>query len=149
MVDAAIEAMRSYSASPAVANVGGSFGPSVETGDLVDRCRAAVAELLGAPADGIVFGPNMTTLTFAFTRAAARTFRPGDEVVCTELDHDANVTPWVMAAEDRGARVVMAPIDPVSGRLPVSAVTDCLTERTRWVPVTGASNLIGTVPDVA
>jgi len=148
MVDAAIEAMRSYSASPAVANVGGAFGPSVETADLVERCRATVAELLGATTGGVVFGSNMTTLTFAFTRALARSFQPGDEIVCTQLDHDANVTPWVMAAEDRGARVVMAPIDRTSGRLPVSAVTDCLTERTRWVAVTGASNLIGTMPDI-
>src|SRR5947208_2687953 len=74
MVDAAIEAMRSYSASAAVANVGGSFGPSVETGDLVERCRVTVGELLGASADGVVFGPNMTSLTFGFTRALARSW---------------------------------------------------------------------------
>jgi cysteine desulfurase family protein (TIGR01976 family) len=148
MVDAAVEAMRAYSSSTAVANVGGPFGPSVETGEMVERCRLVLAELLGAPAAGIVFGPNMTTLTFAFTRAMARDFGPSDEIVCTQLDHDANVTPWVLAAEDRGARVVMAPIDPSTGRLPVEAVEQCLTDRTRWVAVTGASNLIGTIPDL-
>src|SRR5207302_6063653 len=64
------------------------------------------------------------------------------------LDHDANVTPWVLAAEDRGARVVLAPIYPSTGRLSVAAVAECLTDRTKWVAVTGASNLIGTMPDV-
>jgi cysteine desulfurase family protein (TIGR01976 family) len=148
MLDSAIEAMRTYMASAAVANTGGSFGPSEEAGQLLERCRAAVGEMLGAPAAGVIFGPNMTTLTFAFTRALARRFRPGDEIICTQLDHDANVTPWVLAAEDYGARVVMAPIDPATGRLPVAAVEERLSDRTRWVAVTGASNLIGTMPDL-
>ena len=148
MVDSAIEAMREHLSSGDSANLGGAFAASVRTGALVDRARATVGELLGAGADEIVFGANMTTLTFAFTRAVARDLRPGDEIVCTTLDHDANVTPWVMAAADRGATVVFADVDATTGRLPTEAVVSRITARTRWVAVTGASNLLGTVPDV-
>jgi cysteine desulfurase family protein (TIGR01976 family) len=149
MVDAAVEAMRRYVSSGMSANSGGAFRASRETDELVDRARAAVAALLGTTADGIVFGANMTTLTFAFSRAIARTLSPGDEIVCTELDHDANVTPWVRAAEERGATVELAELDPGSGTLPTEAVLDRITERTRWVAVAGASNLLGSVPDLA
>ncbi|MDQ1517362.1 MAG: hypothetical protein QOE80_3192, partial [Actinomycetota bacterium] len=149
MVDTAIEAMRSYLSGPGTANVGGCFDASVRTGEVVDRARATVARLLGASADSVVFGANMTTLTFAFTRAVARAIGPGDEIVCTQLDHDANVTPWVMAAADRGASVRFAELDRDTGRLPVDAVERVLTDRTRWVAVTGASNLIGSMPDIA
>ena len=148
MVDTAIEAMREHLAGGDAANVGGAFAASRATGELLERARATVGELLGAPADGIVFGANMTTLTFAFTRSVARELAPGDEIVCTTLDHDANVTPWVLAAAERGAKVVFADVDPTTGRLPVEAVTVRLSERTRWVAVTGASNLLGTIPDV-
>lgn len=148
MVDTAIEAMRDHLASGDSANLGGAFAASARTGEVVERARATVGELLGAPAEGIVFGANMTTLTFAFTRAVARQLGPGDEIVCTTLDHDANVTPWVMAAAGRGAEVVFADVDPTTGRLPTEAVVSRLTERTRWVAVSGASNLLGTIPDV-
>jgi len=110
--------------------------------------RRAVAALLGADPDGVVFGPNSTTLVFALTRAVARTLGAGDEIVCTMLDHDANVAPWLRAAEVSGATVSLAPFDPETGRLPVDAVTDRITSRTRWVAVTGASNALGTIPDV-
>ena len=149
MVDTAIEAMRDHLARGDSANIGGAFAASARTGELVERARATVGELLGAPADGIVFGANMTTLTFAFTRSVACDLGPGDEIVCTTLDHDANVTPWVLAAADRGASVVFADVDPRTGRLPTEAVTSRLSDRTRWVAVTGASNLLGTIPDVA
>jgi cysteine desulfurase family protein (TIGR01976 family) len=149
MVDAAVDAMRDHLAGGDAANVGGAFAASVRTGEVVDGARSTVATLLGADPGGVVFGANMTTLTFAFTRTVARELGPGDEIVCTTLDHDANVTPWVMAAADRGARVVFADVDPTTGRLPLQAVTARLTERTRWVAVTGASNLLGTIPDVA
>jgi cysteine desulfurase family protein (TIGR01976 family) len=149
MVDTAIEAMVSHLRSGESANLGGAFEASRRTGALVERARATVAELLGASAEGVVFGANMTTLTFAFTRAVARDLGPGDEIVCTTLDHDADVTPWVMAAADRGAEVVFADVDAATGRLPVEAVTARLGESTRWVAVTGASNLLGTIPDVA
>lgn len=148
MVDTAIEAMQQHLANGDAANLGGPFAASIRTGELVDRARATVGELLGAPAEGIVFGPNMTTLTLALTRALARRLGPGDEIVCTRLDHDANVTPWVLAAADVGATVVFADLDPVTGRLPVEAAARCLSDRTRWVAVSGASNLLGTIPDV-
>ena len=148
MVDTAIDAMREHLASGESANLGGPFAASDATGALVDRARATVGELLGASADRIVLGANMTTLTFAFTRAVAQELQRGDEIVCTRLDHDANVTPWVLAARDRGATVVFAELDPATGRLVDGAVERCLTDRTRWVAVTGASNLIGTVTDL-
>lgn len=147
MVDTAIEAMTRAAADGA--NLGGSFAASETNSALVDRARATVASVFGAAPQQVVFGANMTTLTLAFSRAAARTLRPGDEIVCTQLDHDANVTPWVLAARDCGASVVMAEMDPSTGRLPASAVVACLSERTRWVAVTGASNLLGSIPDLA
>jgi cysteine desulfurase family protein (TIGR01976 family) len=90
----------------------------------------------------------MTTMTFAFTRALARDWQPGDRIVATRLDHDANVSTWRAAANDRGAELVLADFDPTTGRLDPEAVGSLLNERTRWVAVTGASNLLGTMPDV-
>jgi selenocysteine lyase/cysteine desulfurase len=87
---------------------------------------------------------------FAFTRALARTWSPGDRIVCTQLDHDSNVTPWVLAARDAGATVEMLPVDPVDGTLDVEPLADlCRDGRTRWVAISGASNLTGHVPDLA
>jgi cysteine desulfurase family protein (TIGR01976 family) len=107
-----------------------------------------VGRLLCADPRGVVFGANMTTLTFAFARAVARSLAPGDEIICTRLDHDANIAPWVRAAETAGATVVMAPFDPATGRLSVDAVTSLIGDRTRWVAITGASNALGTTPDL-
>ncbi len=149
MVDVAIDAMRDYLRSGHNANSHGEFAASAATDAMVAASRASVGRLLGADPNTVVFGPNMTSLMFAFTRAIARTLEPGDEIVCTRLDHDANVTPWVLAAQDAGARVVFADFDAATGRLPVDAVASVLTDRTRWVAVSGASNAIGTMPDVA
>lgn len=149
MVDTAIAAMRELLESGANANGGGRFAASVTTGALVRSARETVARFLGADADGVVFGPNMTTLTFAFTRAVARTLEPGDEIVSTQLEHDSNITPWRLAAEERGATVVLTPFDLQTGRLEVASVVERLTPRTRWVTITGASNALGTIPDVA
>jgi cysteine desulfurase family protein (TIGR01976 family) len=91
----------------------------------------------------------MTTLTLAFAAAAGRELTEGDEIVCTRLDHDANVRPWLIAAERAGATVRFAEPDRESLELPVDAVEAQLSERTRWVAVTAASNAVGTVPDVA
>jgi cysteine desulfurase family protein (TIGR01976 family) len=91
----------------------------------------------------------MTSMTLALTRAIARTLRPGDRVVGTRLDHDANVSPWRIACEDAGAEHVLVPFDPDTGRLDMEAFARLVTPRTRWVAVTGASNLIGTIPDLA
>ncbi len=148
MVDTAIAAMRDHLEGGTSANGGGRFAASVATGRMVGDARASVARLLGADAGGIVFGPNMTTMTLAFTRAVCRTLVAGDEVLGTQLDHDANVTPWRLAADDSGATMHLAPFDPATGRLPVGRIVERIGPRTRWVAITGASNALGTIPDV-
>src|SRR5206468_6681749 len=120
-----------------------------QTDDLVHSARSTVVQLLGADPRGVVFVPNMTTLTFAFAAAAGRALSEGDEVICTRLDHDANVRPWVIAAQRAGATVRFAEPDRETLELPLVAVESVLTDRTRWVAVTAASNAVGTVPDVA
>jgi cysteine desulfurase family protein (TIGR01976 family) len=113
---------------------------------IVDGCREAVADLLGASPTGVVYGRSFTQLTFDFSRTLAQEWGPGDEVVVSRLDHDSNVRPWVIAAERAGATVRWLDLDPTTGELaPVSSV---LSERTRLIAVTGASNLIGTMPSI-
>jgi cysteine desulfurase family protein (TIGR01976 family) len=111
--------------------------------------RAAMADLLGADPGGVVFGRSATALTFGLARTLAAGWGPGDEVVVTRLDHDANIRPWVLAAEAAGATVRWVAFDPATGELPADDVAAVLTERTRLVAVTGASNLIGTRPPIA
>ncbi|ALE73128.1 Cysteine desulfurase [Pseudonocardia sp. Ae168_Ps1] len=113
---------------------------------IVHGARAAVADLLGADPRGIVFGRSMTALTFDLARTLAATWSPGDEIVVTRLDHDANIRPWVIAAEAAGVTVRWLDFDPGTGEL--DDVAPLLSGRTRLVAVTGASNLIGTRPDV-
>jgi cysteine desulfurase family protein (TIGR01976 family) len=149
MVDTAIEAMTTWAASGNNANSGGAFEAADACDTLLEQARSRVAALLGASAASIVFGANMTTLTLAFTRAVAPTLRPGARVVGTRLDHDANVTPWRLACETAGAEHVLAPFDPALGTLDPQAVIDLIDERTAWVTLPGASNLLGTVPDLA
>ncbi len=117
--------------------------------DAVLDARAAVADLLGADPGGVVFGRSMTQITYDVARALATTWAPGDEVVVTRLDHDANIRPWVRAAELAGATVRWAPFDRATGELDPQEVAGLVGERTRLVAVTGASNLLGTRPDVA
>lgn len=117
--------------------------------DVVVGARQAAADLLGADSRGIVFGRSATQLTMDLARVLSRQWSPGDEVVVTRLDHDCNIRPWTLAAEAAGAVVRWADFDPLSGELPVEAITGLLTERTRVVAVTAASNLIGTRPDIA
>ena len=114
--------------------------------DIVTGARAAVAELLGADPRGVVFGRSMTQLTFDFARTLSRGWGPGDEVVVTRLDHDANIRPWVLAAERAGATVRWLDFDPDTAEL--DDLETVLTTRTRLVAVTAASNLLGTRPDV-
>ncbi len=111
--------------------------------------RLAMGDLLGTDPGGIAFGRSMTQLTMDTARALAAQWGPGDEVIVTRLDHDANIRPWVIAAERVGATVRWAEFDPLTTELPVSAVTDLITNRTKLVAVTAASNLIGTMPDIA
>jgi cysteine desulfurase family protein (TIGR01976 family) len=115
----------------------------------VVSARRAVADLLGAHQHGVVFGRSMTQVTYDVSRALAKHWGPGDEVVVTRLDHDANIRPWVQAAAAVGATVRWAEFDPATGELTVEALAGLLSRRTRLVAVTAASNLLGTRPDVA
>ena len=115
---------------------------------VVRTARSALGDLLGADPAGIVFGRSTTQLTFDLARTIAKTWVPGDEVVLTNLDHDANVRPWVLAAEAVGAIVRWAEFDPVTGELDPRVVGELMNDRTRLVAVTAASNLIGTTPDL-
>jgi cysteine desulfurase family protein (TIGR01976 family) len=148
MVDGAIDAMTDWMRSGDGANSHGAFEAADRTDELVAQTRAAVATLFGADPRGVVFGPSMTALTMRFAATAAKEWQPGDEVICTRLDHDANVRPWVIAAERAGATVRFAEPDPETLTLPAAAVERLLSDRTRWVAVTAASNAIGTVPDL-
>ena len=148
MVDAAIEAMDAFMRSGHNANHGGLFAAAHRTDELVASARASVGTLLGGDPRGVAFGPSMTAMTMRFAGAAGRALAPGDEVVCTRLDHDANVRPWVIHAERNGATVRFADPEPDTLELPASAVEAVLSDRTRWVAVTAASNAVGTVPDL-
>ena len=132
----------------AVANRGTVTAAERRAEEYVAVCRAALADLLGADSRGIVFGRSATALTYDLSRALARTWAPGDEVVVTRLDHDANVRPWVQAAGSVGATVRWVDFDPATGELPLAAVEAVLSPRTRLVATTAASNLIGTRPPV-
>ena len=130
------------------ANHGGPFATSRETDAMVESAREAFADLLGGAADEIVFGPNMTTLTLHVSRALARTWRPGDEVLLTDSDHDANVQPWVLAARDAGVTVQRVAVLPDT-TLDLADLERKLTKRTRLFAFGAASNLSGTIHPVA
>lgn len=132
----------------AVANRGQVTVAERRAEQLVTDFRAALADLLGSEPDGIVHGRSMTALTFDLARAFAKTWGPGDEVVVSRLDHDANVRPWVIAAERAGATVRWLDFDPATGELTPDHLAAVLGPRTRLVAVTAGSNLIGTRPDV-
>jgi cysteine desulfurase family protein (TIGR01976 family) len=131
-----------------ISNLGGAFAASRRSGEIVDECRRAVADLVGGVDGGVILGPNMTTLTYRIAATLAQDWQRGDEIVVSRLDHDANVRPWVQAAATSGVSVRWAEVEPVSGSLPAEQYDDLLSERTRLVAVTAASNAIGTRPDV-
>jgi cysteine desulfurase family protein (TIGR01976 family) len=131
-----------------MANTHGQFAASERSTETVDAARRAVADLLGGAPDGVVFGPNMTTLTFHLADALSRRWAPGDEVVVTSLDHDANIRPWLIAAERCGATVRWAEFDTETGELAADVFDGLISDRTRLVAVTAASNALGTKPDV-
>jgi cysteine desulfurase family protein (TIGR01976 family) len=133
----------------AVGNRTTVFEAGRRSGEVVASARAAVADLVGGDPAGVVFGPSATALTYAVARALADTWRPGDEVVVSRLDHDANVRPWVQAAARVGATVRWAELVAETGALPAGQYADLVTDRTRLVALTAASNAIGTRPDVA
>ena len=142
------DAMTAYLAT-SNANFGGVFAASKETNALVSQVRAGVANFLHASCpDEIIFGQNMTSLTFAMSRALARTWQAGDEIIVTTLDHDANVQPWRMAAEERGVIVRTLSISGSEMTLSVADLMPLLSPRTRLVALTAASNAVGTSVDL-
>ena len=132
-----------------IGNHGGWFAASQRSDELTSAARSAIADLVGASSpDGVVLGPSTTALTYRFANALSKQWQPGDEIVLTRLDHDANVRPWVQAAARAGVSVRWAePVLPTLD-LPVENVTQHLGPRTRLVAVTAASNVVGTRPDV-
>lgn len=132
-----------------IGNMGGAFPASGRSAVLDTECRWAVADLVGGTPDGVILGPNMTTLTYRLAGTLARSWRPGDEVVVSRLDHDANIRPWVQAAERAGAVIRWAEVDTLTGELPAGQYASLIGERTRLVAVTAASNVLGTRPEVA
>ncbi len=130
------------------ANTHGRFLTSRETDETISRARSRVADLLGGDPGKVAFGANMTTLTFALSRALGREWGPGDEVVVTELDHQANVAPWRRMAEERGMTVRAIPFDPETLTLDYAAAEAAIGPRTRLVAIGAASNAVGTVNDV-
>lgn len=142
--DAVIDAMAEYLRRNN-ANVGGAFATSEETDETIASARASAADFLGREPGEIVFGPNMTTLSMALSRAVARELGPGDEVVVTMLDHDANIAPWLLAAEDTGAAVRWADLREEDCTLDLASLERALGPRTRVVAVTLASNAVGSV----
>jgi len=143
-----IEAVRSYYLEMN-ANQGGSFKTSQDTDAMVEEARRALADMLNAASPGeIVLGANMTTLTMHMSRCLARELNPGDEVVVTRLDHDANISPWLLVAEDRGAVVRWVDFDPSDCTIDMRAFAQAITERTKLVAVGYASNATGTITDI-
>ena len=116
--------------------------------DAVIGYRNAVADLLNADPKGVVYGRSWTQLTYDFSRSISKSWSSGDEIIISRLDHDSNIRPWLQAAANRGVVVKWAEIDKESGELPVSAVTSLLSAKTKFVAVTGASNTLGTKPDI-
>jgi len=147
MPDAVIDAIAAY-LRESNANLGGPFETSRASDALVTEARQAAAELLNATVDEVAFGPNMTTLNFALTRAAARDWSAGDEVVVTKLDHDANISPWLELARDNDLRVRFCEVDDEC-RIDLAHLRSLLSDRTRAVAFPWASNAVGTVTPVA
>ncbi|MDQ0940769.1 cysteine desulfurase-like protein [Streptomyces sp. V1I1] len=143
VIDAMVDAL-----SDPLCNRGASTAGERNAEAIVTQARQALADFLGADPGGIVVGRSSTQLAYDFSRTLAKTWRPGDEVVVTRLDHECNVMPWVQAAADAGVTVRWADFDPETGELTPDHIREVLSERTRLVAVTAASNLIGTRPDI-
>jgi cysteine desulfurase family protein (TIGR01976 family) len=145
--DSVIDAVAAYYRE-ANANVSGPYETSRRTEALITQARLAAAEFLGCAPDEAIFGANMTTLNFALTRAAARTWKAGDAVVVTELDHDANISPWLELAHDRGLDVRVAAMRDDT-TLDLDDLAGKLDEKVRVVAFPLASNSVGTLTDAA
>ncbi len=132
------------------ANVGGSFATSRRADEIVENARLAVRDFLNAPsADEIVFGQNMTSLTLHLSRSLARMLQPGDEIILSRMDHDANVQPWLLMARDRGLKVRWFEFDRERFEFDLEDLDGLISDHTRLICIGGASNLTGTINDVA
>ncbi len=131
------------------ANLGGAFPTSRASDEVLARARAAAADFTGGEPEGIAFGANMTTLNFQLAHAVARMLEPGDEIVVTALDHDANVSPWLVVAGDHDLVVRTAPLRAEDMTLDLEGLEELINERTRVVAFTLASNAVGSIPDAA
>jgi cysteine desulfurase family protein (TIGR01976 family) len=146
--DAVIEAVAGHYRR-GMSNAHGAFATSQETDAVVLDARRAAADLTGANPDEIVFGPNATTLLFHLSRSFAKTLEPGDDVVVTRLDHDANIRPWVLAAADAGAGVRWVDVLEDDVTIDIGSFDAALSPRTKLVAFTLASNAVGTIPPAA
>ena len=131
------------------ANTHWAYPTSEETDAAIAVARVALADFLGASPEEVAFGANMTTLTFHLSRALAREWHAGDEVIVTELDHHGNVDPWRAVARDRGLTIRCAPMNPASGELDWDALERAFSSRTKLLAIGAASNILGTITDVA
>jgi len=131
------------------ANLGGYFASSLDADRVVQSARDGMADFLNAPAsDEIIFGQNMTTITLHLSRSIGRLLRPGDEIVLSQMDHDANVWPWVLLARDLELEIRWLPFDKESFEFDLDVLDELITERTRLICVGSASNLTGTLNDI-
>ncbi|KKD60493.1 cysteine desulfurase [Grimontia sp. AD028] len=147
MPDSVIDAFSAY-LKGGNSNLGGKFQVSQETVDLVTQARESAAALLGSAPNEVFFGANMTSVTFSFSRALSQQWEEGDEVIVSVADHGANRSSWIMAAQDRGVTVHHLPIKDRSGALDLNTLETLLSEKTKLVAVTAASNITGTITDL-
>ncbi|NGN99841.1 cysteine desulfurase-like protein [Grimontia sp. S25] len=147
MPDSVIDAFSAY-LKGGNSNLGGKFQVSEETVDLVTQARECAAALLGSAPNEVFFGANMTSVTFSFSRALSQQWEEGDEVIVSVADHGANRSSWIMAAQDRGVTVHHLPIKDRSGTLDLNTLETLLSEKTKLVAVTAASNITGTITDL-
>ena len=143
VIDAILEYLRRDNA-----NTGGAYATSRNTDAMLAEARAAMADFLHCGGDEVIFGPNMTSLTFAMSRAIGRELKPGDEILVTRLDHDANVSPWITMAEDRGVSVRWVEIHDEDCTLDMADLASKINQNTRLVAVGYASNAVGTINPV-
>lgn len=131
------------------ANRSGRFVTSREVDEIMNHCHQVFCDFVGAASpESIAFGPNMTSLTLQFSRALSKEWRPGDRILVSSLDHDANFTPWVLAAKDAGAEVKVIRIRTSDATLDLASLDELLNERTRLVAVTAASNAVGSLTPI-
>lgn len=147
VVKSSIEAIAGYMERGG-ANLHGSFPSSWETETIIADAKGAVADFLNVQANEVAFGANMTTLTIAIANALGKQFNEGDEIVVTEMDHRANVDPWLLMAKDRGLNVRWIKVDTDSLVLDLSDLNEVINEKTKLVAVGLASNAVGTIVDI-